>query len=224
MITGLARELACLPERESMAGAAVGASARRAHEAAAKLISEDKVSALLSFGLAGGLDPALTPGSILVAESVISPEGRNYLSHAPLVEALRRFAPDAVAGSIAGTEAVVARVADKRALHSATGAVAVDMESHAIARAADESGAPFAVLRVIADPASRALPSAALGALSADGKIMSGRVLGRLLRHPWQLPALLLLSLDSEKGFSRLAELGKRDPVAALAGAVDTAR
>ncbi len=41
----------------------------------------------------------------------------------------------------------------KAALHSETGAAAVDMESHIAAAYAAEAGLPFAALRVISDPA-----------------------------------------------------------------------
>ena len=53
--------------------------------------------------------------------------------------------------------------------HQATGAAAADMESHVVARLAAELGLPFAVLRVIADPAEREVPPAALAGMRADG-------------------------------------------------------
>ena len=43
-----------------------------------------------------------------------------------------------------------------------TGAFAADMESHVVARIANERQLPFAVLRVIADPANQRLPPAAI--------------------------------------------------------------
>ena len=77
-------------------------------------------------------------------------------------------------------------------------------ESAIVARAAERHGLPFAILRVIADPAHRPLPSAALVAMRADGGIDVAAVLGALLRNPAQLPALIRLGLDSREAFSAL--------------------
>lgn len=217
VVTGLLRELEALPAQEAMAGAASGARPNRAMKAAEDMIRKDKAAALLSFGLAGGLDPAMKPGDVVIPKTLFGPEGRGFACHMPLVEALRRLIPEAKGEAMAGSDTVVAAVADKRALYEMTGAAAVDMESHAVALAAEEAGVPFAVLRVVADPAGRVLPSAAQGALTADGRIMTGRVLRRLLSRPWQLPALIALGRDSETGFRKLEELGARDPVGAMA-------
>ena len=65
-----------------------------------------------------------------------------------------------VRGGLAGVEQVVAARACKAALRSETGAAAVDMESHIAAAYAAEAGLPFAALRVISDPATRALAGA----------------------------------------------------------------
>jgi adenosylhomocysteine nucleosidase len=56
---------------------------------------------------------------------------------------------------------------------------------------------PFAVLRVVCDPAHRCLPSAALGALDAQGVIAAWRVLVQLAVHPDQLPLLFRLATDA---------------------------
>jgi adenosylhomocysteine nucleosidase len=105
---------------------------------------------------------------------------------------------------IAGVDAPIADAVGKTALFSATGAAAVDMESAIVARAARRHGLPFAILRVIADPAHRPLPSAALVAMRADGEVDLAAVLGALIRNPNQLPALTRLARDSGGAFSSL--------------------
>ncbi len=65
-------------------------------------------------------------------------------------------------------------VAAKATLRAASGALAIDMESAAVAEAAAEAGVPFLVLRVIADPADRAIPPVALHGVAPDGS-----------RRPW---------------------------------------
>jgi adenosylhomocysteine nucleosidase len=68
-------------------------------------------------------------------------------------------------------------------------------------------GLPFAVVRVICDPAGRALPPLALAALDGQGRIGAGRVLGSLLRHPGQVPALLELARDAWRARATLRRL-----------------
>jgi adenosylhomocysteine nucleosidase len=106
---------------------------------------------------------------------------------------------------IAGVDSPLADAAGKSALFATSGSVAVDMESAIVARAAERHGLPFAILRVIADPAHRPLPSSALVAMRADGEVDLAAVLGALVRNPHELPALLRLAVDSREAFSVLA-------------------
>jgi adenosylhomocysteine nucleosidase len=106
---------------------------------------------------------------------------------------------------IAGADAPLADAKSKSALFETSGSIAVDMESAIVARAAERHRLPFAILRVIADPAHRPLPSSALVAMRADGEIDLAAVLGALVRNPHELPALMRLAVDSREAFSNLA-------------------
>src|SRR5258708_33744560 len=74
-----------------------------------------------------------------------------------------------VRGGLAGVEQVIAATAGKAALHSETGAAAVDMESHIAAAYAAAAGIPFAALRVISDPPSPSPPALATSATKPHG-------------------------------------------------------
>lgn len=134
---------------------------------------------VLSSGLAGGLDPALPVGAVLID------------GDAGLARQLAAAVPVAIRASITGQDAIAGGVAGKAALRQATGAAAVDMESHIAARAARRHGAAFAAIRVISDTANEELPPAALVGMRPDGGIALGAVLSSLARRPAQLPALI---------------------------------
>jgi hypothetical protein len=68
------------------------------------------------------------------------------------------------------------------------------MESHIAARDAAEHGLPFAVVRVVIDPADQALPAAAEVGLREDGSPNLPAVLQSVAQHPTQLPALMRLA------------------------------
>jgi adenosylhomocysteine nucleosidase len=150
------------------------------------------VTALVSFGVAGGLDPALRPGTILVPHEVLT-DSHSTRTDQALGRRLGTPSPIIMFGS----DSIVGSVAAKSALFESTRAVAVDMESGAVARVAARHGIPFAVLRAICDPAERDLPPAALIPPNRHGTIRLGRVLGSVLRRPRQLPSLPALAADA---------------------------
>ncbi len=158
------------------------------------------VSALISFGLAGGLDPALPAGALLVPATVLADDGAWRTD-----PALSAWLGGATPGALFGDGAILATAAAKAALHARTGAVAVDLESAAVARAAARHGLPFAVLRAVCDPAGRTLPHAALVALDAQGRIGPVRVASAVLARPWDIPALIALGADAARARRALA-------------------
>jgi adenosylhomocysteine nucleosidase len=165
----------------------------------------DGGTALVSFGLAGGLQPGIAHSTMVVASEVVTCDERFVTDHAWTKRVVAAL-PKGVEGTVLGVDAPVTSAADKRVLHAATGAAAVDMESHIAARAAMRGGLPFAVVRVIADPFDRALPAAALIGMGDDGRPQLGAVLGSLARNPAQLPALLRVAADARKAMAALVE------------------
>ncbi len=184
---------------------AIGGGLPAGAEQAALRLAEAGAGALVSFGLAGGLDPALRSGDVVIAEAVWE-DGRIIAADPPLCALLG----GSTARLIAAAPAPVVSAADKQALFLSSGAAAVDLESGAVARVAARRALPFAVLRVICDPAQRDLPQAALAALDAQGAIGLGRVLAALLRKPGQLPGLLRLAGDARRARRVLARAAAR--------------
>jgi adenosylhomocysteine nucleosidase len=164
-------------------------------------------TALISFGLAGGLDPALPAGTLVIPEAVL--EGATRTQTNPALSA--RFGGPTHATALA-TRAILATPAEKHAAFRATGAAIVDLESGAVARVATRHALPFAVIRAICDPAAFALPPLALTALDPAGRITPSRVLSSLLRHPAQLPALLALARHAARARARLSRLTSESP------------
>jgi adenosylhomocysteine nucleosidase len=170
-----------------------GGTPAGAAETAERLV-RDGVRALVSFGLAGGLDPALRPGAMVVPDVVLA-DGQIFRVDTDLAA---RFGGLTGHRLLAG-ETIVADALTKRDLFVATGAQAVDLESGSVARLAASHGLPFAVVRAICDPAERDLPPAALIALDRHGAIGLMAVLGSVFRHPGQIPALLALAGDTSR-------------------------
>ena len=227
---GLQREAAILSHDGVLAipGGGDGARLETALEAAAP-----QTTMLLSCGIAGALDPALVAGDLVLhlPAFVSSEVEKQAISDAPEAgastaldtngeddwcERLRAALPHARLGRILGQDHIAATVAEKAALHAATGALAVDMESHIAARVASRHGLPFAAIRAISDTASETLPPAALVGMNPDGSMALGKVLASLARRPAQLPALIRTGRSAEAAFRALRwvaiVLGDRRP------------
>lgn len=165
------------------------------------------IRGIVSFGVAGGLDPSLKSGDVVVATEVVAGDARWLAGLSLSEEQLAGIALGrrrVIRGSLVGAEQVVAGLSCKEALRSETGAAAVDMESHIAAAYAAENDLPFAALRVISDPASRALPALARAAIKPNGDIDLRKILRGLARNPRSLRALVSTGMDFNRALKSL--------------------
>lgn len=192
---GLLREVKIMqrPGIVPLAGGGVAAQLEAALEG--YIAQNPATGALFSSGIAGALDPALAVGDVVI--------------DAPptLADQLLALLPGARTGKIVGRSRITATMVEKSLLRSATGAAAVDMESHIAARVAARHGLPFAAIRTISDTAQDSLPPAALVGMKANGGVALGRVLASLARRPAQLPALLRTGRSAETAFGALGRV-----------------
>jgi len=169
---------------------------RRELAAAAQSAAQRGYRGIISFGVAGGLASSLRPGDWVVASSVVDSQTSNVTDRAWSNKLLNligraRHAP------IAGVDDPIAEPTIKRELHRTTGAAAVDMESHVVARLAAEHRLAFAAVRVIVDPAERAIPPAALVGMNADGRTNVPAILRELIARPAQISHLARIAFDA---------------------------
>lgn len=197
--TGMRAEAALLPPglRVAVSGGDPARLRRMLDEAA------DGVTAVLSFGIAGGLDRALACGALVVATRVRAPGGA-WLADTAWSSALVRSS-GARLGVVAGAAKVVSAPDAKRSLRLMTDALVVDMESAVAAAFAASRGLPFAVLRAVADTAEEVLPHAAAVGLTRTGRPAPGRVAMALLRRPSEFGALVQVAKRSRVALHALA-------------------
>ena len=209
VVTGLIAEAKLLAHpaiRARASGARPGTAA-----ALARTLADEGVAALASFGMAGGLAPALKSGDLLLPRRVLGPDGAVFSTDDAWRLRLAALAGAHADSPLAGATDAVTGPAAKSALHRATGAVAVDMESHGVAMVAKERGLPFLVVRAVADPWNRTIPSAALVGIGPDGARRPAAVMMALALRPWQIAGLLALARDAgvaTKTLRRVARLG----------------
>lgn len=170
-----------------------GANAARAEDLAEGLIAAG-ARAVISAGLCGGLAPDLRPGDLIIGERVVSASGDVILSDRNLLAAAPHSAPKV---AIFGSDDIIDSAQKKALIFGRYASQTVDMESHGAARAAARASAPFIAVRAVADGASRALPKAALGAVTASGGINVLNVFLECVKSPQQFEEIAMLGRES---------------------------
>ena len=174
---------------------AVGGMGGALAAGAARSLVDAGAAGLLSFGFAGGLDPSLSAGTVLLPTEIVSGKGGRFMTSTDWRERLcvafaeRRPA----AGALLTSAAPIDSVADKASAFRETGAVAVDMESLSVAEVAAAHRLPFIAVRVIVDTAADVLPRAVLAANRA-GSLSLPHLLGGLALAPLELVVLIRLA------------------------------
>ncbi len=167
------------------------------------------IRGVISFGVAGGLDPALRTGTVVLATEVVA-AGQIWTASEQLSAELLAGSgvgnQTVVRGGLVGVEKVVTGQAGKAALRSEFGAAAVDMESHIAAEFAALAGLPFAALRVVSDPAHRALPEIATTAIKPNGDVDLRKVLRGIARNPMVIRALVSTGRDFNRALRSLKD------------------
>ncbi len=187
----------CLFIADKLLVAYSGAGSNNAQLATELLVAKG-VARLMSWGCAAALSASLKPGDLILADKLIDAENiemavnTDWYSYAK--NSLAKFIV-VHSGSLAESISIVSSSMDKKQVHSITGAVALDMESIAIAKVARQYNLPFLSIRVIADPVNMSLPLAINYSLNDQGDIMLGKLLLFLFLHPAELPGLIKLGL-----------------------------
>lgn len=171
--------------------------------------------ALLSWGTAAALDPALRPGMMVLPALAISTSGIRLACDASWRTRLEQVLIRAGLGPAGGAVAEAARIlespAHKQALADTTGAVIADMESAAIGGLALHRRVPWLAVRAVADAAGSAVPAPLCACLNDYGRPILPALLMALLRDPmllreaWQLRRDFRAALRSLRQVARIA-------------------
>lgn len=161
-----------------------------------------EVDGLLSFGSAGGLDPAFEPGELVVANQVIGGSNGSWQCDTNWVEQLEQRL-NISSKPVYGSDTMVS-VAKKQELHTQTSACAVDMESHIVAKKASEKGIPFAVLRAVVDPHDFEIPGWVSDSIRPNGTVSLLPIISGMCMFPWHIGRLASLGANNKRAMNSL--------------------
>ena len=130
-------------------------------------------------GLAGGLDPDLQRGEVVVASEVVDTRGQ--IDRPSLDQALALDAPRV---RIATAGRLVVSPEAKQALGRLTTGAVVDLESSHFAEVASSRGWRWGVVKVVSDTAGESIPTALERFIDHTGQTRWREVAGELFRRP----------------------------------------
>ncbi len=190
-----------------------GVGLERALPAARFLVARG-VQGLVSAGVSGGLHPEMKPGDLVVGQSAMQWEGREEgadvvwegraAAGQEFHDVLAREGLEVRLGALLAGPEPVAAAGDKADWHGRTQALAVDMESAAVAHAAREAGLPFLALRAVSDAAGAGVPLDLFYMLDEMGRVRPWLLAKALLRNPGLIGGLVRLGRDYGKALKSL--------------------
>lgn len=160
VVAAVSQELRDFHEQGQSVERMVTGMGRLAGDAVRKRLAKGGIDLVISTGFAGGLRPGFRTGDLVWASEVIDAESG---------ERRRPSAPEAGMEGIAetGPFITVKQVLPDSKAKSDAGrrfdAIAADMESSAVARAADQAGVPWIAVRAILDPMEAPLSVGSMG-------------------------------------------------------------
>jgi adenosylhomocysteine nucleosidase len=171
---------------------------------AMRTIPLEATDVCISTGLAGALDPSLTPGNIVagrrceaLSEALKTSSDSDLLNLALTANAL-------VVDVFLTSETILVAATEKRSL-SSSGSV-VEMESAYILAAAFELRIPVVAVRAISDAADEDLPVDFQQIVDSRGRVRFPPLLKELALHPHRLPLLIQFGRQSRAAAVSLAD------------------
>ncbi len=188
-----------------------GAGAKNAQTASETLIKQG-AECLISWGCAAGISDDLLSGDIVITDRVVTFDQSIIKDESGWLNCVKAQLSDCLRthdGLLAESQQLVSTISEKQAVNRATGAIALDMESAAVAKAAKQYQVPFLIVRAIADTVNMNLPKAVSCALDGEGVVSLTKLLTYLINHPGELPELIKLGLRFKKAQKSLTQVAE---------------
>lgn len=175
-------------------------SAEQRLRASGALTGSERPRLLICPGYGGGLAPQLRHADLLLVE--------NFSDPALLAQAAEIVGSERVhRGTLTSEMVVIDSTADKAALWARTGALAVDMETAAVAGLCARANVPVLALRIISDDAQTTLPVPGYLLWDLDTqKPPMGKLLWHLVTHPGRIGPFVHMLKSLGPARARLTE------------------
>lgn len=179
-----------------------GTGFARARRATQAMIDAHSPKWILSSGFAGALVPTVKIGDIVVADSIVDTHGQTLMIDVAFPADPQRGLH---IGRILTSDEIVRLISEKQRLAAQLGAIAVDMESLAVAQVCREQGIRCLSVRSISDDVSSDLPPEVLSLVGPTGTTRLGAALGAIFKRPDSVRDMWKLRQSAHFAAARLA-------------------
>jgi adenosylhomocysteine nucleosidase len=183
--------------------ARLGVGPERARRVTEEALARFPVDHALVCGIAGGLDPDCTVGTVVVPE-VVMDERTGHRHHTSPMDGVERHGMIATADHLITDPGRLAELQGQ-------GVVAMEMESSGVAVACEKAGVPWTTFRVVSDrPDDGLTDDDVMSLLRPDGSSDVPAALRLMAFHPGRIPGMVRLARDSSMGASKAARAALR--------------
>ena len=188
-----------------------GMGRERAQSALVEVAEKWKLEEVISIGYAGALDPSLEIGDLVVADQVVE-AGFSRTDGGLKSYSLHKEVLNTIAGGPGKTLLTVDRIAatpeEKKLLRDQYSAVAVDMETSALAAEAQARKLSFISVRAITDTADQELIDCT-HLVAEDGDVSKLKAGWHVITHPGDLKGMIELGQHAKTATANLTEFLK---------------
>jgi adenosylhomocysteine nucleosidase len=174
----------------------------KARTATQALIDAHSPAWILSVGFSGALHEELRFGDIVIANAIVDEHDQHLFVDLKMASDPQNGMH---VGKLLTTDHIVRTVHEKRDLGAKYGALAVDLESLAVAQVCRDSKVRFMAVRVISDDLTADLPPEILSVVGATGAVRIGAALGAIWKRPGSVAEMWKLRDHAGKAATRLA-------------------
>jgi adenosylhomocysteine nucleosidase len=179
-----------------------GMGPKTARLATQALIDGHSPGWIISAGFSGALQPDIKIGDIVVGNSITDETGTE-------LKIDLKMAPDPAKGLHVGriltVDRMIRTVADKKELGNRHQAIAVDMESLAVAQVCRAAKTLFLAVRVISDDLTADLPKEIVSVVGSTGTVRLGAAVGAIFKRPGSFKEMWRLRDQGVGAAERLA-------------------
>jgi len=191
----------------------------RAEESLKAVTVQFSCKLIISIGYAGGLDPKLESGDLLVAEDILGFKKGEFLKFDEQMKTIQEsmsnefvdialLVPETIGlkshrGTLLTVQNPILKTEHKSSLGKLYSAQAVDMETLALARFARENGMPFLSLRAISDTAEQELMDLS-GLVDETGEVSKFKAGWYAIINPGSMKGMMELGKVAKKSTANL--------------------
>lgn len=190
-----------------IAVAVSGAGRKAAAHATEAVLSGHRPPLVISAGFCGGLVPELRRHDLVAVQSVVDEQGNRIDLDLPFEPGELAGRQTVMTGTLLTVDAIVDRPEQKRQLGQTRGAIAVDLETFAVAQVCRERGVPCLGIRIVSDAVDEELPREVAGLVrQRTNAARWGAALASIWNRPGSIKDMLRLKENALTASDLLAK------------------